>query len=165
VIYDMINQDDKPGYGYQLKKGATALTEAWDANTNASHNHFMLGQIIEWYYKHLVGINFDESSPGFKHIVIAPEPAGDLEWAKATYKSIRGDIACMWRREGEQLTLTVTIPANTTATVHVPAKSANGITESGKPAATSEGVKFVRQEGDRAVYDVESGKYEFHSTY
>ncbi len=165
TIYDMINQDDKPGYGYQLKKGATALTEAWDANNNASHNHFMLGQIIEWYYKHLVGINFDESSPGFKHIVIRPTPVGDLEWAEATYNSVRGEIACSWRREGDEFTLEVTIPANTTATVYVPGDGAGGVAESGKLATTSEGVKFLRQEGDRAVYAVESGKYKFSSEF
>ena len=64
VIYDMINQDEKPGYGYQLKKGATSLTEAWDANHQASHNHFMLGHITEWFYKDLVGIDSGSRAAG-----------------------------------------------------------------------------------------------------
>ncbi|HPU56191.1 MAG TPA: family 78 glycoside hydrolase catalytic domain, partial [Verrucomicrobiota bacterium] len=53
AIYRMINQDSRPGYGYQLARGATSLTEAWDANANSSHNHFMLGQVIERFYKDL----------------------------------------------------------------------------------------------------------------
>ena len=57
AIYRMINQDEKPGYGYELKKGETSLTESWDANLNSSHNHFMLGQITEWFYKDLAGID------------------------------------------------------------------------------------------------------------
>ena len=66
MIYDMINQDERPGYGYQLKKGATSLTEAWDANHHASHNHFMLGHITEWFYKDLVGIDTDPDGAGLQ---------------------------------------------------------------------------------------------------
>lgn len=165
VIYKLINQDDKPGYGYQLKQGATSLTEAWDANHNSSHNHFMLGQIIEWYYKYLVGIDADPRAPGFKRIVIKPTPVGDMTWARACYKSIRGNIACEWRREAKQFALVVTIPANTTAMVYLPAKAAAAVTESGQPTANSQGVRFVRTEGDRAVYEIDSGRYQFRSDF
>ncbi|CAK9037458.1 Alpha-L-rhamnosidase (Glycosyl hydrolase 78 family protein P20) (P20_GH78) (Polysaccharide utilization locus H protein P20) (PUL H protein P20) [Durusdinium trenchii] len=76
VIYTMINQSDRPGYGYQLAHGATSLTEAWDANHHASHNHFMLGHITEWFYKDLIGISPDPSAPGYKKILIRPNPVG-----------------------------------------------------------------------------------------
>jgi alpha-L-rhamnosidase len=165
VIYDLINQDERPGYGYQLKQGATSLTEAWDANHNSSHNHFMLGQVIEWYYEHLVGIKSDPEAPGFKQIIVKPTPVGDLQWARASYESIRGTIACEWRREGDAFTIRVTIPANTTATIHVPATDAEKVTESVGLAAEAKAVKFLRSEGDRAVFAVESGTYEFSSTY
>jgi alpha-L-rhamnosidase len=56
AIYDMNNQSDRPGYGMQLKRGATSLTEAWDANPGSSQNHFMLGQIDEWFFHDLAGI-------------------------------------------------------------------------------------------------------------
>ncbi len=165
VINDLVNQNDKPGYGYQLKQGATALTEAWDASHNSSHNHFMLGQIIEWFYKDLVGIDGDPDAPGFKRIVIRPTPVGDLQWARASYESVRGTIAVEWRRDGKRFTLRVTIPANTTATVFMPAKSADGVTEGGAHASEAVGVQFLRTEGDRAVYAVESGRYEFSSAF
>jgi alpha-L-rhamnosidase len=165
VIYRLINQDDKPGYGYQLKRGATALTEAWDANHNSSHNHFMLGQVIEWYYQSLVGINADPAAPGFKRILIKPTPVGDLTSARAAYRSVRGRVACGWTRDGDQFTLEVTIPANTTATVHVPATDAASVTEGGVPARDAAGVRLIRVEGDRAVYEIGSGSYRFTSTF
>jgi len=163
VIYDMINQDEKPGYGYQLRMGATSLTEAWDANHLASHNHFMLGHIIEWFYKDLVGIDSDPNAPGFKNVIMKPSPVGDLEWAEATYHSIRGPISSRWEREGNQFKLRLTIPANTTATVYLPASEDAEVVESGKHAEESEGVEFVCREDDRNVYQIESGAYEFES--
>ena len=163
VIYAMINQDERPGYGYQLKRGATSLTEAWDANSRASHNHFMLGHITEWFYKYLVGIESDPADPGFKKIIIKPTPVGDLQWASGTYKSLRGPIIVRWDREGSHFKLRVTIPANTTATVYLPAIEDGEVVESGVNAGKSEGVRSLRHDRDRAVYAIESGAYEFES--
>lgn len=161
LVYRMINQDEKPGYGYMLKKGETSLTEAWDANLTTSHNHFMLGHITEWFYKDLVGIDCDPRGPGFKKIIIRPNPVGDLKWAKASYDSDRGKISTEWRRDAGKFTLNVTIPANTTATVFLPAKSADAISESGKTLAQTDGVTFLRQENDRIVLAIESGAFRF----
>jgi hypothetical protein len=165
VIFDMNNQLDKPGYGYQLKKGATSLTEAWDACRSGSQNHFMLGQIMEWFYHDVAGIGGDPAGPGFKKIIIHPQPAGDLAWARVGYDSIRGKITSDWKRAGGKFTLNVTIPANTTAAVFIPAASAETVKEGGKPAAQSSGVKFLRMENDRAVFEIESGDYTFKSGY
>jgi hypothetical protein len=165
VIFAMNNQSDKPGYGYQLKMGATALTEAWNAERRSSQNHFMLGQIIEWFYHDLAGIGTDPAGPGFKKIIIRPQPVGDLTWVKASYDSIRGRIASEWKWANGIFYLKVIIPANTTATVFVPAKPATEVTESGVPAGNSQGVTFLRQEDDRMVYAIGSGRYEFHSRF
>jgi alpha-L-rhamnosidase len=163
VIFDMNNQSEKPGYGYQLAHGATSLTEAWNARRGSSQDHFMLGQIQEWFYHDLAGIGCDPTGPGFKNIIINPQPVGDITWVKASYDSIRGKIVSDWKRNGDRFTLNVTIPANTTATVYMPAKSAESVTEGGKPAAQSSGVKFLRMENNRAVFAVASGKYGFES--
>jgi hypothetical protein len=120
VIYAMNNQSDKPGYGYQLKMGATALTEAWNAETRSSHNHFMLGHITEWLYAGLGGIKPDPSAPGWKKSIIKPAIVGDLTWVKAHYDSPYGRIVSRWKRNGMNVTMDVTIPANTTATVVTP---------------------------------------------
>jgi hypothetical protein len=163
VIFDMNNQSYKPGYGLQLKKGATSLTEAWDAGRDSSQDHFMLGQIQEWFYHDLAGIQNAPDSAGFKKIIINPQPVGDVTWAKASYNSIRGKIVSDWKRDDGKFILDVTIPANTTATVFVPAKSADEVLESGKPAAQSDGVKFSREEDGRAIFEIASGSYEFEA--
>jgi len=163
VIFEMNNQTHKPGYGMQLAKGKTSLTEAWDGTH--SQDHFMLGQIQEWFYRDLAGIGGDPNGPGFKKIIINPQPVGDLARVKASYDSIRGKIVSDWQHDGDKFTLRVTIPANTTGTVYVPAKSADAVTESGRPAGQIQGVKFLRMENGRAVYAVESGEYTFKSTF
>jgi len=99
VIYRLINQDEKPGYGYQLKLGATALTESWHASLGASHNHFMLGQVIEWFYQRVAGLAPDPERPGFRHAILRPQPVGDLTWAEATQHTVRGDFHVRWERK------------------------------------------------------------------
>ena len=163
VIFDMNNQSEKPGYGYQLAHGATSLTEAWDASRNSSQNHFMLGQINEWFYHDLAGIQGDPAGPGFKKIIIKPAVVGDLTWVKAAYNSVRGRIACEWKREGDRFSLNVTIPPNTTATICVPAKDAGSVTENGQPAAQSAGIRILPPAEGAAVYAVGSGDYAFGS--
>jgi hypothetical protein len=163
VIFDMNNQSDKPGYGYQLKKGATSLTEAWDANPTSSQNHFMLGQIMEWFYGDLGGIAIDPLHPGFKNILIHPQPAGDVTWAKCAYNSIQGRIAVEWKKTDGRFSLTLTIPANTTATIFLPVTNLKTVTEGGLAVRKAPGVKFLREESGRAVFAVESGSYDFAS--
>jgi alpha-L-rhamnosidase len=165
LIYRMINQDEKPGYGYMLKQGETSLTEAWDANLTTSHNHFMLGHITEWFYKDLVGIDGDPTGPGFKKIIIKPAPVGDLTWAKASYDSVRGRISSEWQRSPGRFNLKVRIPANTTATIFLPSKSGADVTENGKPASQMAGVKLLRHENGCTVLAVASGEYDFSAPF
>ena len=145
--------------------GATSLTEAWNAEPGSSQNHFMLGQIIEWFYHDLAGIATDPAGPGFKKIIIRPQPVGNLTWVKASFDSIRGRIASEWKWANGRFMLKVMIPANTTATVFVPTKPAHEVTESDMPAGNSQGVTFLRCEDDRNIYAVSSGQYEFHSRF
>lgn len=123
LIYRLITNPDMPGYAYQLKQGATALAESWTAQHGASQNHFFLGQVIEWFYQDLAGIQPDEAQPGFKHIIIRPHPAGNLAWVEATYQSVHGPIAVRWDRRDGKFKLKVTIPANTTATIYLPSRA------------------------------------------
>jgi hypothetical protein len=163
VLYDMLIRDDGPGYAYQLKKGATSLTEAWDTNPGSSQNHCMLGHIEEWFYRGLGGISSDPAGPGFKKIIIKPQVVGDLAGSNVTYVSPYGQIISNWKREGTTLTMDVTIPANTTATVFVPAKDATSVLESGNPVSAAKCIKFLRMENNAAVFEVGSGSYQFCS--
>jgi hypothetical protein len=123
VIFDLLQRTDPPSYGSQLARGATTLTEAWDANPNSSQNHLMLGHAEIWFYENLAGIQIDMSKEVPEQIVIAPEIVGDLTWVKASYDSAVGPIRVAWRRTGSKVKLNVTIPANSSAVVHVPGKS------------------------------------------
>lgn len=161
LAYAVATKKDWPSWGYWIEQGATSLWEDWDGG--ASRNHIMFGDIDAWMYEALAGINPDPADPGFKHIIIRPNPVGDLKWAKAHHRTMYGMIKSSWKLDGGKFALDIEIPANTTASVYVPAALANDVTEGGKPAAQAEGVKFVRIEGDRAVFEVGSGVYAFEA--
>jgi alpha-L-rhamnosidase len=122
-----------------------------------------IGDLAVWMYEYLAGIRTDPEKPGFRHAIIRPYPAGDLAFVNATHKTMYGALNSSWKRAQGQFTLDVTVPANTTATVWVPAKDASTVTESGKKVAEAKGVKFVRSEGASAIFEVESGTYSFKS--
>lgn len=121
VIYDMNSRSDVPGYGYQLKQGATALTESWAALPTVSNNHFMLGHLMEWFYTGICGINQAPKSIGFREIEIRPQPVGDIKQTKASYQSVNGLVAVEWKILDDAFHLSVTIPANANATIYFPA--------------------------------------------
>ncbi|MCA9261696.1 MAG: hypothetical protein KDA61_20905, partial [Planctomycetales bacterium] len=164
VIYRMINQDEKPGYGYQLKKGATSLTEAWDANHRASHNHFMLGHIVEWFYEDLLGIDVDPEGPGFSKILLEPTPLGDLTWAEGSYESPFGPIELRWEREATQFIVKATIPPNASATLRMPSSSGEA-TLDGRPLTDANGVvRKLSSDPRQVVLAFPSGSYVFATT-
>ncbi|WP_281310691.1 glycoside hydrolase family 78 protein [Flavobacterium flavigenum] len=134
TMYKMNNHYDAPGYGFQIKFGLTTLTEQWDPRKGNSYNHFMMGQIEEWFYQSLAGIKADEKNPGFKHFFIQPEVLGDMTFVKATYQSIYGKIASAWEKKDGKLILKVEIPANTSATIKLPVSAKDSaIKVNGKP--------------------------------
>ena len=163
VLYDMVCQEDGPGYMHQLQKGATSLTETWDAFPGWSQNHCMLGHAEEWFYRGLGGIVPDPSAPGFKRFDVKPQVVGNLAGATVNYDSVFGRITSDWKREGKTFVLKVAVPPNTTAVVHVPAVDPDAVQESNRPAAQADGVRFLRTEGDSAVFEVGSGEYRFTS--
>jgi hypothetical protein len=159
VIYELNNQSEKPGYGLQLKKGATSLTEAWDAG-GSSQNHFMLGQINEWFFHDLAGIQSDPDHPGFSHILIKPGVVGDLTWAGADYDSARGRISSWWRRSADEFTLDVSIPPGCTASVFLPAKDSSAIREGNKLLAKA-GLCSILSGNGVCKVEIPSGSYHF----
>ncbi|WP_418262452.1 glycoside hydrolase family 78 protein [Flavobacterium faecale] len=120
MMYKMNNHYEAPGYGFQTKFGLTTLTEQWDPRKGNSWNHFMMGQIEEWFYQSLGGIVLDENHPGFKHFFIQPEIVGDMTFVKSSYESVYGKIVSNWEKNDSQLIFTIEIPANTSATIKLP---------------------------------------------
>jgi hypothetical protein len=139
VIFDMNHQSARPGYGFQLARGATSLTEAWDANPHSSQNHFMLGQIIEWLYGDLAGLAPDPAFPGFKRVRIRPQPVPGITWARASHESPRGRMSVAWRGDGATFSLDVELPPNTSGEVRMPGRDARPafVIESGRHSFTS----------------------------
>lgn len=165
-----------PSWGYEVDQGATTIWERWNSYTRDkgfenpgmnSFAHYSFGAVCEWMFSDLAGIDTDGA--GFGHIIIRPTPpdaAGQSEnppinWVKAHYDSIHGRISTEWRRSLQQFDLCVSIPANTTATVYLPAKNARDVREGGQSLEHTPGVDSVRQEGDRVVIEIGSGDYHF----
>jgi alpha-L-rhamnosidase len=179
TVFKLFLQDTFPSWLFSVKHGATTIWERWDGWTPEkgfqdpgmnSFNHYSLGSCGEWMFSTLAGIDTD--GPGFKKLIIHPTPPAlskveggtGISWTKASYDSINGRIATAWKVEGNTFNLDVTIPPNTTATVHIPAKDSASVKESGKPATDAKGVKFLRMDNGAAVYAIESGSYSFTAT-
>jgi hypothetical protein len=122
VIWQMNRRDDVPGYAYQLRQGATALTESWQAYDNVSNNHLMLGHLMEWLFQAPGGIRQAENSVAWRHIIIEPQMVGTLTWAKASYLSPQGLIVCHWTAspDRDNWTVDVSIPEGAEAEVRLP---------------------------------------------
>ncbi|WDF80291.1 family 78 glycoside hydrolase catalytic domain [Mucilaginibacter sp. KACC 22773] len=161
VIFDMNSRADVPGYGYQLAHGATALTESWAALPSVSNNHFMLGHLMEWFYSGLAGIRPADDAIAFNKIEIRPEVVGDVTWAKANYQSPYGTISSSWEKEAGKFELSVSIPANTTAIIYLPAAKAAMITAGGQSIRNRKGMEFMGYKNGKALVKVGSGGYLF----
>ncbi len=173
VAYRLLMQDEFPSWLFSVKHGATTIWERWDGWTPDrgfqdpgmnSFNHYALGSCGRWLFERVGGIEPDSRSPGFARFVVRPQTDGPLTWARATYRSIRGEIATEWRRDSDGLTLAVTVPANTTATVYVPAAEGADVLESGRGLAGAEGVRLLRRDEGEVVLSVGSGRFVFTSS-
>jgi alpha-L-rhamnosidase len=162
LVHEMVSQETYPSWGHMLEEGATTIWEQWDGLNSRCHSSFL--SVGAWFIEGIAGIRADPEHPGFEHFTIRPALVGDLEWARASYESIRGPIASAFQRDGSKVTVSVEVPPNTRATVFVPADDPSTVTESDVPAAEATGVRFLRHEDGRAIYEVRSGFYSFAST-
>jgi len=166
VAYKIITQTTYPSWGYMLANGATTLWERWEYATGGemnSHNHPMMGSVDCWFYKYVVGIRPDVGYPGFQKFIIKPHILRGLDFAKGELNTVKGLIKTAWRKEGNLLTLDITIPPNTLAKVYVPTKNIKGITENGEKIEKIKSIVFLYEEDGFAVLEVGSGDYRFKS--
>jgi len=180
VAYRLLLNETFPSWGYSIKHGATSIWERWDGWTADkgfqdpgmnSFAHYSFGAVARWMFQSVAGIDTD--GPGYKRLLIRPQPAvgagwqpaplpqRGLSWVKASYRSLHGRIATEWKTEGGRFMLGVTIPANTIATVSLPAAGPERVREGERPAREAEGVKFLRTEPGRVLYAVRAGTYRF----
>jgi len=171
LAYRLLHNNQYPSWLYAVDQGATTIWERLNGytlengfggnNSMNSFNHYSFGAVGQWMMAYSLGIQRDE--PGFRTFILQPEPdpTGVMTWAEGHYDSMYGRISSAWRVEGGVLTYRATVPANTTATLFVPAPSADAVREGGKDARSARGVTFVRYEGGKAVYTLTSGTYVF----
>jgi alpha-L-rhamnosidase len=165
LIFEMNSKTDVPGYGYQLSKGATSLTESWAALKYVSNNHMMLGHLMEWFYSGIGGIRQPDSSAAYEEIMISPEVAGDLTWAETSYLSVHGEIISNWKIEGNDLILKAKIPVGCNAIVSIPQTDQNMIFESEIPVAQSIHVKLAGVTAGKTLCKIPSGEYTFRTPF
>jgi alpha-L-rhamnosidase len=152
AAYTLATQTGYPSWAHLLEGGRTTLSEFWDLH--GSHNHVMLGSIDGWLYRNLAGIQPDEQHPGFEHFFIKPFVPKSLAFVKASIQTVRGPVAVSWTNTNGIFELNVSVPVNSSATIHVPAKSRKSVQS--RPALRPE-----RFENETAVYNVSSGVYQF----
>ncbi len=128
IALKVLLQQECPSWLYQITKGATTIWEYWDNDVRkASYNHYAFGAVGEWMYSVLAGLNIDEENPGYKHSVISPLFAKEFDYVKAGIDTMYGRLMCEWKRKGEQLTIDITVPHNTTTTVRLKDKASKDV--------------------------------------
>jgi alpha-L-rhamnosidase len=170
AAYRVFLQDTFPSWLFSVKQGATTIWERWDGWTPEkgfqdphmnSFNHYSLGSCGEWMFNTVAGIGLDPDQPGFKHILIRPQPGGGLTHAEASYDSVRGKIVAQWMVKEGNFSFHVTIPPNTTAAVELPTKDSSSVRESGKKPSQQAGIKSLKASNGNARFLVGSGSYDF----
>ena len=168
VAYSLLLQKTYPSWLYPVTVGATTIWERWDAqkpdgsfqtSEMNSFNHYAYGAIGDWMYRVAAGLR--EGAAGYKQIIVQPHLGGDFTYMNADLKTSYGNAASYWKIEDNKLIMNIEIPVNTTATIYIPAKSANDITESAKPLLTSKDITVSGTENGYVVVKAGSGKYVF----
>lgn len=170
LAYTLLLQEKYPSWLYPVKMGATTIWERWDGikpdgtfqvPSMNSYNHYAYGAIGDWMYRVMVGLDTYEDGTGYKHSKIEPHIGGGFTNASASLQTYYGKLSNSWKVTGDQLVMEVEIPVNTTATVFVPAKSAEVITESGTPLTQSKEIKLLDTKEGSVKLSLGSGKYQF----
>jgi alpha-L-rhamnosidase len=170
TAYSVFLQDTFPSWLFSVKHGATTIWERWDGWTPEkgfqdphmnSFNHYSLGSCGEWMFDTVAGIGVDPEEPGFRHIVIQPQPGGGFTESSGSFDSIHGKIATQWTLRSGRFSLHVTIPINTTATIDLPTDDAASVREGGLAIAKHPEIKSVADANGTAQYLVGSGNYSF----
>ncbi|RMG58389.1 MAG: alpha-L-rhamnosidase [Bacteroidetes bacterium] len=174
LAYRLATQTTYPSWGYMAGQGATTIWELWNSDQTGpgmnSRNHFALGSVGEWYYSHLAGIRPDPAQPAFRHSILQPGALRELPSAGASLETLYGPLTCHWAWTETGLKVSVTIPANTSATLILPAENPLSCTmyegdhpvmRGGKPADLPDYLAFQGVQQGVVILGVGAGTYEF----
>jgi alpha-L-rhamnosidase len=164
IAYKLLQNETYPSWGYSIKNGATTIWERWNSYTIEngfadvrmnSFNHYSFGSVGEWMFRYMAGIEIDDASPGYRHLILQPNPGPGIDWLKCGYRSIKGDIVSNWKRTaGGKILYDIIVPANVTARITLQ-------TPNGSPAKLGEGASPVSYGDGKTVVDLLPGKYSF----
>lgn len=175
LAYRLLQQEEYPSWLYPVKNGATTVWERLNSytikdgfgknNSMNSFNHYSFGAVVSWMYNYSLGIRRDETQPGFKHFYLQPEidPTGGINHAAGYYNSMYGKIGSYWKHDPTSgvTEYNFSIPANTTATLILPASSKKLITESGKSLKKASGIQYLGVENGCQKMELQAGDYHF----
>lgn len=175
VAYKLLLQHAYPSWLYSVDQGATTIWERWNSYTveegfygpephNNSFNHYSYGSVVAWMFRGMAGISYDETQPGFKHILLMPHPDRSLPVVEAAYDSIYGRIVSNMRYAGDGWHYDVAIPANTTATIALPVENLERLHVNGRPGyADNAGLTFAGYDQDSGIVTLHAvaGRYSF----
>jgi len=166
LAFKLASNKTYPSYGYMVENGATTIWELWNGNTadpnmNSQNHVMMLGDLVTWFYENLAGIRTDKEAVGFKKITMKLSLPRELQFLDAAYKSPYGLIKSSWKKNAEIFEWNITIPANTSARIFIPAKSEKDVFESGK--ALPGDIKVMQWKEGFLSIEVPSGNYQFKS--
>jgi alpha-L-rhamnosidase len=168
--YALLFNEEYPSWLYPVKQGATTIWERWDGQrpdgsfqdeSMNSFNHYAYGAIGEWMYRVVAGLDIDPAQPAYKHMLVQPRPGGGFTHARAALQTPYGEAVSGWKLVGDELQVSVRVPANAHATVRLPEATLASVTEGGRAVATATGVTRAAQDGDVVVVEVGSGDYVF----
>lgn len=177
LAYKLLQNENYPSWLYPINQGATSIWERLNGytvengfggnNSMNSFNHYSFGAVGRWMMAYSLGIQRDETNPGFKHFILQPEPdpSGQMTWAKGFYDSMYGRINSSWKIENGILTYSATVPTNTTATLYLPTNSEKDVKENGKAITNNPAIRFIKYENGKAVYELSSWNYTFTTTF
>ena len=163
LAWTIATNNTYPSWGYMAEHGATTIWELWNGDTadpsmNSGNHVMLLGDLIVWAYSYLGGIAQTDNSAGFKHLKLKPWPVDGLNFVKAAYRSVYGEIESHWQKQGDKFVWDFEIPCNTSALVYIPAKNGQ-LDNLSRAAVEKQSGKFQKLDGNYAVYAFGSGRY------
>lgn len=172
IAYKLVTQTDYPSWLYPITKGATTIWEHWDGIKEDgsfgnpgmnSYNHYAYGSVGDWLYRVAAGIEIDEEKPGYKHIIITPQPGEEFEYVKAGIQTGYGKVVSSWIRKEDGMEMEVWIPHNTTAEVLLLGAAIDNLCENGTYVKREkiEGLLSYKEITSGVKIELGSGKYKF----
>lgn len=157
LLWPALTRTAYPSYGYFLARQESCWPEYWQVDGIPSRIHTCFTGVAGYFIRGLGGIQIDDASPGMQHVIIRPHITDQITYARTASASLYGPIVSNWKRRAGLLTVEVVVPANSTATVHLPVDSATDVTESGAPLGQVEGLTV----GPANAIDLVAGRYVF----